>query len=354
MSDKAEIAEENARSTWAARRTSAKPKAINLAQDQWVKTSFPIAGWELPLMIEPNLKSVDLFDWARNHSEFIKGSLLKNGGLFFRGFGLREEDFARFLEAVDADLMYYTEGATPRSKVAEKIYTSTEFPSDQAIAPHNELNYVTTWPMKIWFFCVTAPEEGGETPMVDVRRVWNRLPAEVQRPFLEKGWMLVRNFIEGFGLPWQSSYRCDTREELEAYFVKADVQGEWITDKHLRTRQVRPAVARHGETGEMCWFNHVAFWHVSSLDPSVREIFLRDLGEENLPYNTYYGDGSRIEDSVVESLRDAYRQELVAVPWQEGDVMMLDNMLVAHGRNPFKGPRKILTAMAQPCNNRNL
>jgi alpha-ketoglutarate-dependent taurine dioxygenase len=343
------------RSSWAARRTSLKPKAINLAQDQWIRTSFPIPGRELPLLIEPTLKSVDLFDWARNNSDLIKSSLLRHGGLLFRGFGLRDGvDLERFLEAVDADLMYYTEGATPRTKVTGKIYTSTEFPSDQAIAPHNELNYVTTWPMKIWFFCVTAPEEGGETPIVDVRRVWNRLPEEVRRPFLEKGWMLVRNFMEGFGLPWQSSYRCETREELEAYLVKADVQGEWINDRHLRTRQVRPAVARHGQTGEMCWFNHVAFWHVSSLEASVREIFLRDLGIESLPYNTYYGDGSRIEDSVVEILREAYRQELVAVPWQEGDVMMLDNMLVAHGRNPFQGPRQILTAMAEPCSDRNL
>jgi alpha-ketoglutarate-dependent taurine dioxygenase len=344
-----------ARSSWAARRTSSKPKAISLAQDQWVKTSVPAAEGELPLLIEPQLKSVDLLDWARNNGAFIKSSLLKHGGLFFRGFGLRDEgDFHRFLEAVDADLMYYTEGATPRTKVAGKIYTSTEFPSDQSIAPHNELNYVTTWPMKIWFFCVTAPEVGGETPMVDVRRVWNRLPEEVREPFLDKGWMLVRNFMEGFGLPWQASYRCETREEFEAYLEKADVQGEWINDKHLRTRQVRPAVARHGETGETCWFNHVAFWHVSSLEASVREIFLRDLGEDNLPYNTYYGDGSRIEDSVVEILREAYRQELVAIPWQEGDVMMLDNMLVAHGRHPFQGPRKILTAMAQPCSDRNL
>lgn len=344
-----------ARSKWASQRKSFKPRGISAMQEDWVKTSLPVEGRSLPLLVEPALQEVDLVAWAKDHRDWIEAKLREHGGLRFRGFGLSTaDDFHRVLDALAYPLMHYTEGATPRLKVSDKVYTSTEFPADQHIAPHNELNYVNTWPMKIWFFCVTAAIEGGETPVVDVRKVFDRLDAEIKAPFLLKGWRLVRNFGDGFGLTWQSSYRVETRDELEAYCRQAEVHWEWKSADRLRTWQVRPAVARHTGTGEMVWFNHAAFWHVSSLEPKLREMLLAEYGEENLPYNTYYGDGTPIPDEVAAELRRAYDEELVSFPWQVGDLMMLDNVLVAHGRRPFRGPRKILTAMAEPCSDRGL
>jgi alpha-ketoglutarate-dependent taurine dioxygenase len=343
------------KSKWASRKTALKPQAVSAAQEDWVRTSLPVPGRSLPLLVEPALRGVDLCEWVRHNREWIGKRLLQHGGLLFRNFGLcGNDDFQRVLAALDAQLVHYMEGATPRTRISDKIYSSTEFPADQTIAPHNELNYVKTWPMKIWFFCVTAAAAGGETPIVDVRKVYQRLAPDLLAPFLDKGWMLARNFGDGFGLTWQSSYRVETREELEAYFRTADIEWEWKDGDRVRSHQVRPAVARHLQTGEMVWFNHIAFWHVSSLEPKLRGLLLEEFGEEGLPYNTYYGDGSRIPDEVVEQLRRAYDAELVAVPWQEGDLMMLDNMLAAHGRNPFKGPRKIITAMAESCSDRNL
>lgn len=343
------------KSKWAARRASMKPQPITTSQDDWVEEAPLEPGESLPLVLRPKMRSLDVYEWVRGHREELETKLRHHGGLLFRDFGLRgDADFHAFLEALGSPLMHYTEGATPRSKISDKVYTSTEFPADQTIAPHNELNYVVTWPMKIWFYCVIAAEEGGETPIVDVRKVYQRLSPETREKFEDKGWMLVRNFGDGFGPSWQSSYRVETREQAEEYFRRSDIQWTWRDGDRLRTSQVRPAVARHLETGEMCWFNHVAFWHVSSLEPRLREMFLDELGEENLPYNTYYGDGSEIEDEVAQELRDAYDAELVAFPWQEGDLLMLDNMLVAHGRKPFRGDRKILTAMAEPRSDRNL
>jgi alpha-ketoglutarate-dependent taurine dioxygenase len=342
-------------SRWASRRRDLKSRAVSPSHEDWVKLSLPVAGRSLPLLVEPNLKGVDLFAWVKAHRELVDRKLLEHGGLLFRGFGLKgSAAFEEFLRVLDLPMMYYTEGATPRSKVSDKVYTSTEFPSDQTIAPHNELNYVKTWPMKIWFFCVTAAQEGGETPIVDVRKVFDRLDPKIRQPFVDKGWMLVRNFGDGFGLTWKQSYRVETRQQLEDYFRQADIQWEWGADDHLRSSQVRPAIARHLVSGETVWFNHIAFWHVSSLERSIRDLLLKDYGEAGLPYNTYYGDGSRIEDSVAAALRDAYEQETVSLPWQEGDLMMLDNMLVAHGRKPFQGARLTLAAMAEPCSNRNL
>jgi len=55
-----------------------------------------------------------------------------------------------------------------------------------------------------------------------------------------------------------------------------------------------------------------------------------------------------VEADVLEAIRDAYLKEEVVFDWLEGDVLMLDNLLVAHGRRPFRGPRKIVVGMSDP------
>src|SRR5262249_6833898 len=114
------------------------------------------------------------------------------------------------------------------------------------------------------------------------------------------------------------------------------------------TRQVRPATARHPRTGEVVWFNHATVLHPSTLPPALGAMLRKVFREEDLPNNTYYGDGSPIEASTLDALREAYRAEEVAAPWEEGDVLMLDNVLAAHGRRPFTGPRKVVVGMAEP------
>jgi alpha-ketoglutarate-dependent taurine dioxygenase len=337
------------REAWAVRRKSVTPKTLHISQQDLVTMSALPGGGPLPLVVQPSVEGVNLITWAANNVDVIESNLLKFGGILFRGFGLEDHtDFDQFLHAIALPRMHYMEGATPRMELADKVYTSTEYPSDQHIALHNELNYVITWPMKIFFFCVTPPEQGGETPIADVRNVNRRIDSSVRQQFIEKGWMLARNFGDGMSLPWQTSFRLSERAELESYCRASRIECEWKGADRLRTRQVRPSIRVHPRTGEQVWFNHLAFWHVSSLEPAVREVFLKEFAQEELPYNTYFGDGTPVEDAAVEEIRRAYREETVAFAWQKGDLLMLDNMLVAHGRHPFSGPRKILTAMGEP------
>ena len=340
---------------WMLKRQSTMPKALTLTGEDFVKVGFLDQNQLLPLVVEPRFNGSKLHAWAKENLEFIQTSLTRHGGILFRGFDLKSlSDFSLFLEAVSIELMTYMESATPRTELSEKIYTSTEFPPGHAISLHNELTYVTAWPMKIWFFCLQPSETGGETPIADVRRVFNRISPAIRDRFIRKGWILMRNFNDGLGLSWQASYHTTDREAVERYFVRNDIEFEWKEGERLRTRQVRPAVARHPKTGEMVWFNHVAFWNVSGLDKGLSEAVQAIMKEEDLPYNTYYGDGRPIEPEVIEEIREAYKQETVIFRWQAGDVLMLDNMLVAHGRNPYTGERKILVAMGEPSSDRGL
>jgi amino acid adenylation domain-containing protein len=326
---------------------SIKPVAVGAPRRELIKTSELLPGQNLPLVIQPGLPNVDVFEWVKTNEDFIEESLLKHGGLLLRNFKLgTKDDFARFSEATSLSLMNYMEGATPRTNLGGKIYTSTEYPPEHSIALHNELTYVTNWPMRILFGCVQPASERGETPVADVRKVLRRLDPKIVERFEKKGWMLVRNFGTGLSLTWQNSFHFDDPAQLEAYCRSAEIEFEWKNGyERLTTRQLRPALATHPKTGEHVWFNHVAFWHVSSLEKGVKEAMQAVLKEDEMPYNTYYGDGEPIEDSVVEEIREAYRQETIEFLWQKGDILWLDNMLVAHGRNPYSGERKILVAM---------
>jgi alpha-ketoglutarate-dependent taurine dioxygenase len=323
-------------------------KPLNVTRGELVTVESQLGSPYLPLVMRPLVEGLDLAAWALSNRKFIETHLLKHGGILFRGFNISSpEDFEQFGIACSDELIPYGERSSPRTLINNNIYTSTDYPNDQSIFLHNENSYQHIWPLKIFFFCLEPSARGGETPIADCRKVFERINPAIKQRFIEKGWMLVRNFNGGLSLTWQSVFQTEDKSVVDAYCREAGIETEWRGDR-LRTRQARQAVARHPSTGEMIWFNHATFFHVSTLEPSMRETLLQGLEEEDLPNNTYYGDGSPIEISVLEEIREAYRRETVCFAWQEGDILMLDNMLVAHGRNPYVGRRRILVAMAEP------
>jgi alpha-ketoglutarate-dependent taurine dioxygenase len=208
--------------------------------------------------------------------------------------------------------------------------------------------------MKIWFYCVLPSQTGGETPIVDCRTIYNRLDPTLRQRFSDKGLLYVRNYTEGLDVSWQGFYGSDDRRKVEEACTRSGTEFEWTEGGGLRTRQRSPAVIRHPQTGEMSFFNQLQLHHVSFLEPAVRESLSAMMREEDLPRNVYYGDGSRIEDSVMQEILALYRATAVQFPWQAGDVLMLNNMLVAHSRNPYVGPRKIVVAMGEMVNQSEL
>ena len=213
---------------------------------------------------------------------------------------------------------------------------------------HSENSYAHTWPLKLFFFCDLPPSQGGETPIVDTRRVLAGIDPRIRDRFEEKGVLYVRNYGSGLGLSWQEAFQTSDKSALEASCKKSGYQVEWRDGDRLRTRRVGQAVIKHPHTGELVWFNHAAFFHVTALPAAIRDALLSEFAEEDLPNNTYYGDRSPIEPSVLDEIREAYRQATVTFPWQMHDVLMLDNMLTAHGRAAYAGDRRILVGMAEP------
>jgi alpha-ketoglutarate-dependent taurine dioxygenase/acyl carrier protein len=324
-----------------------KPKAVSLPQKQLIKTAFLQHEPSLPLVIEPDSDEIDLADWASSHREFIETNLLKHGAILFRGFNLTSAaDFENVANAIHPNL-FGEYGDLPREGVSGKVYGSTPYPPDKAILFHNESSHLHRWPLKIWFFCVQPAQQGGETPILDCRKIYQLLDPKLRERFEQKQLMYVRNYIEGLDVSWQDFFHTTDKAEVENYCRQAGIDFEWLDNNGLKTRKIRPALAKHPKTGELVFFNQLQLHHVSCLDSAVRQSLLSVFGENQLPRNVYYGDETPIEDSVMEEIGAIYRKAQVSFPWQQGDILMLDNMLTAHSRNPYVGFRKIVVAMGE-------
>lgn len=302
----------------------------------------------LPVVLEPSLKGLDLSSWAASHGAFLDTTLAMSGAILFRNFKLKAvEQFETFIQAWCGPLLEYKERSSPRSQVKGNVFTSTDYPPERSIFPHTEQSYNYTFPMRIAFFCMTEAAQGGETPIADTRRILKRVRPEVRARFEQQGYLYVRNFGDGLGLSWQEAFQTNDPFAVEKHCRNGFIDFEWRSHGRLQTRQRRPVVAYH-PSGE-AWFNHMTFFHVSTLELDIRKQVLEAFSEKDLPNNTYYGDGSPIEPEIMEEMRRAYLAELTSFRWQAGDVLVLDNVLTAHGRAPFAGQRKVVVAMAQPC-----
>lgn len=285
--------------------------------------------------------------WIDAHRERLLAALDRYGVLLFRGFGVPDpEAFGRAARAFSPELLDYLERAAPRHEVADKVFTSTELSQEQWIPFHHEMSYAHNWPSRLYFYGDRPSATGGATPVASERRVFPRIPAEVRERFRRHGVRYVRNYGPDLDIPWQEVFQTGDRSEVEAYCAQSGTDLEWTGNDGLRTVSRRQALAEHPRTGESVWFNHAHLFHSSNLPAEVAEVLISEYGPEGLPRNAYYGDGEEIEDEVMVLIRGLYEEASVSFPWQREDMMVVDNFLATHAREPFRGDRRVLVAMS--------
>lgn len=323
------------------------PQAVSLSPERLVKTNYLQPGKTFPLLIQPATDDIDLVAWAKNNQEFLQRELLKHGAILFRGFNVElVSEFESFAQTISPDL-FGDYGDLPRTGEGGKVYGSTPYPPEKAILFHNESSHLHQWPLKIWFFCVQPAQQGGETPIIDCRQAYKIINPKLRERLDRKQLMYVRHYTNGLDVSWQNFFRTDDKSTVENYCRHTKIDFEWYDNNSLITRQIRPALAVHPKTSEAVFFNQIQLHHIAYLDAEVRESLLSTFGDKKLPRNVYYGDGTPIEDSVIAEINEVYQQSQTSFTWQKSDILMLDNMLIAHGRNPYIGSRKVVVAMAE-------
>ncbi|WP_201191066.1 non-ribosomal peptide synthase/polyketide synthase [Pseudomonas fluorescens] len=310
-----------------------------------VRESLLAAPQPFPLLMEPNEPQLDLIEWIRQNRPLIEQKLAEHAGILFRGFALDGiQGFEAFAEAIQPGL-YGQYGDLPKKEGGKNTYRSTPYPERKMILFHNESSHQDRWPRKQMFYCEQPSLSGGATPVVDCRLMYERLPADLRDKFEDKGLLYVRTFTDKLDVSWQHFFKTEDRAEVEARCRAGGIEWRWLDNDELQTRTPGPAIIRHPVTGAKSFFNQVQLHHIYWLEPQVREDLLSMFGLDRMPRHVFYGDGTPIEDDVMQRIGDLYEECAVRFDWQKGDAILLDNMLVAHARDPYEGPRKIVVAM---------
>jgi alpha-ketoglutarate-dependent taurine dioxygenase len=300
-----------------------------------------------PVILTPRYPDFDAVEWVADNKAFLESLLLGHGAVMLRQFDVTDTaTFHRLVQSL-CDHLLDDNGELPRLPLGPSLYTAVDYPADESILWHNENAFYAKWPLRLWFCCLEAPFDRGATPVVDGREMLSSLPRAIADVLEAKGLTYIRNYRDGLGLDWRSAFQTTDRHVVERRCAELGVHCEWSGDD-LRTRSRRPAVAHHPLTREKVWFNQITHWHPACLPAEVRRSLDEHYQGEEMPRSVTFGDGTALPDDLVLEICRTYARHEVFTPWERGDVLMIDNMLVAHSRQPFSGPRRLAIAMGYP------
>ncbi|MCB1213382.1 MAG: TauD/TfdA family dioxygenase [Chlamydiia bacterium] len=320
-----------------------------------------------PLVIEPRLKTLtfrDFLSLLQEYQPLFSEKLQAYGALLFRGFPLQQAaEFEASIRSLDlGNFVDYIGGDSPRTKVTNHVYTSTEAPPWFRIPLHNELSFMPNYPRHIYFFCSLPAEEGGATPIADARRIYATINPSIRDRWQERKIRYLSSYFSRHLLlemlnrvqpshrSWHQVFETDSKNRVENLCRQAEFEYEWKRGNWLKLAQTRPATIEHESSQEPVWFNQA---HLFDFNPrllgrwryTAAKLFYRN--RDHRLHEVSFGDGEEIPRSEMYQVMDALEEQAVEIPWQRGDFMVLDNVLAMHGRAPFKGRRRVLTAMTR-------
>ncbi|MCF6402535.1 TauD/TfdA family dioxygenase [Chitinophaga filiformis] len=296
--------------------------------------------------------STDFFaDWYHEKRELMESTLLRNGAIHVRGINIDSIDaFSGLMKRLHPASSSFLDGNSSRSKHTSNVYNASEYDAASIIRLHTEFSYSNLWPAHIFFCCINKADTGGETTVGDCKKVLELLSPAIVEEFEAKGITYIRNLHGGAGLgpSWQEAFETTDKQFMESYCNENGITVKWQPDGAVRLEQTRPAIRKHPVTGDRLWFNQVDQFYPVIYGEEVFEtlMFLANNDPNGLPMYARYGDGSEIQKEYIDEIIRVMDDVTVPVPWENGDLLMVDNMLSLHGRLPFTGDRKILVSMA--------
>jgi alpha-ketoglutarate-dependent taurine dioxygenase len=332
----------------------------NIARmDQYkIEQSFPVV---ITPKNQPHRLEAFLENLHANKEQFHQ-LLLKHGALLFRGFPITEaSQFSSFIKVLAlGQFVNYIGGDSPRNKVEKHIYTSTEAPPSFYIPLHQELSFINKFPRHIYFYCDIAPEQNGETIIGDARQILSSLDAAVKTCFMTKKLTYTSRYyyrskvmdwvnrLQRSHKSWIDVFETTDKKEVEQKCLENEFAWRWLSNDWLQIKQSRPAIFTHPVTNEPVWFNQA---HLYDFNPrllgwkkylSAKLFYFR---QSTRLHEVSFADNSAISRKDLYHIMDTLKKNTVAFPWKQNDVLVLDNILAMHGRAPFMGKRRILTAM---------
>ncbi len=330
-----------------------------------------------------------LLDYLKNNQHELKSLLTNYGAVVIRGYKVKTpEQFQQVGLSIFPNLQNQYPGGAPRHQVAEYVWTASSVPSYLPIASHTELSYSPSdKPGYILFFSPQVATSGGETPVIDMKSVLSDLPEHLQEKYsyhnfitkffwvsTQKKLFDVRLWEWGkFRSPksWKTVFNTEDKGLVETKCFDAGRQTEWLTNDNLIVSCPMPIISSHPITKEIVWTGWFPWFHIwgvcidawfaAKYQRKFRNwlvffillliTFVQVCLEKLIPNNRKYRvldvefeDGSSLSFWDVYHIVKSYWKNAELFSWQEGDIVILDNYRIGHGRLPFTGERKVYTA----------
>lgn len=344
-------------------------------------TPFNLGPAQLPLEITPaGIADVQsLARWLAAHREWVTAHVQAKGALLLRGFGVTSyDDVETIARAIEPGLQNEYLGSSPRVALSKSgyVFSASELPDYYPLPAHNEMSFTANPPSRIFFACTIAPQQFGETPLVDFRAVYRDLNPTLREKWTAKGLRIIRNYSgpaetkkDFFELKkWTAMFNTTDRAVVEATCAREGFKAVWKANDRLALISEHTPVRAHPVTGEPVWFNHIhnfhldaghlEYWQVVQHRPTLRHLRYwalaralsawrrRTVAAEDQSMHATFADGSEIPTAEVDAVIRAIWKNLVITPWQQGDLVVIDNASTGHGRLPFEGPREVVVAWA--------
>jgi alpha-ketoglutarate-dependent taurine dioxygenase len=307
---------------------------------------------ELPLIVElGNMDPESFIAYYLENRVELEQKLHNAGAIKFRGVLIDSlEVFQRVVGSISTKFLNYIDGTSPRTKLSGGVYTSTEYDKTMRITMHNENSYSAKWPNKLFLSCLQPAETGGETLLADSREILKRMDKDIVEEIEARGITYIRNLHggEGMGISWQQTFEINERKQLEEYCKAYSIQFEWREDNGVRLKQPSRGIIEHRESKERVWFNQIDQFHPYQLGEELYEALLTLCeAPEDFPTYVTFGDGKVISEDIIRSILKTTEEVTIAPPWSRNELLVIDNELVSHGRNPYTGDRKVLLSMSE-------
>jgi alpha-ketoglutarate-dependent taurine dioxygenase len=288
----------------------------------------------------------DLPTWLKANKAVVDEALAVAGTVLFRGFHITTpEDVDATVEAYGEAGFTYGDSLSNavRVNLTPRIFTANEAPPDVSIFLHHEMAQTPLFPSKLFFSCMIAPETGGSTPICRSDIVFDRLQIETPElvAALSAHGVRYSNTMpgqddpnSGQGRSWRSTLSCETRAEAETRLSNLGYTYIWNEDDTLRvTSPALPAIKTLPD-GSESFFNQLiaAFrgWKDARNDPSK---------------SVTLGNGEPLDADALGTAIQIADELSFDLNWQVGDVALLDNFRVMHGRRPYTGKRRVVAAL---------
>jgi alpha-ketoglutarate-dependent taurine dioxygenase len=305
--------------------------------------------------------------WMLERREEIVATLHVDGALLLRGFPQirRPQDYEQVISAAFPHLRDYVGGSSPRTQLHGRIMTATETPPNWSIPLHQEMAYTTTGPHRVAFLClVPATGGGGLSLLGDMAVALEVIPPDARDEFERRGLRLRRILPSrestqskaGIKKTWQEVF--DTEDARLVNDIVRDRGWDccWLDAVTLQLTQERMAATRrHPVTGRAVWHNQAHFFAPACMiEWAARDARVTDERElraaldtrPDLADNVLFGDGEPVPGDMALTVSRSLRSLEQGFVMERGDILIIDNILMAHGRSSFAGERKLLIALA--------